>query len=65
MALKGLHDTVWRLNFMEAPYRVSFIGHGVGLEIDELPILPEVTQRLAVGNVVAIEPKLVFPGRGR
>jgi Xaa-Pro dipeptidase len=45
--------------------RVSFVGHGVGLEIDELPVLAKgVRQELAAGNVIAIEPKLVFPGVG-
>ncbi len=45
--------------------RVRFLGHGVGMEIDELPILaPGFDEPLVEGNVVAIEPKLVFPGRG-
>jgi Xaa-Pro aminopeptidase len=45
--------------------RVRFLGHGVGMEIDELPILaPGFDRPLEPGNVVAIEPKFVFPGRG-
>jgi Xaa-Pro dipeptidase len=45
--------------------RVRFLGHGVGMEIDELPILaPGFDEPLREGNVVAIEPKFVFPGRG-
>jgi Xaa-Pro aminopeptidase len=45
--------------------RVRFLGHGVGMEIDELPILaPGFDDPLVEGNVVAIEPKFVFPGRG-
>jgi Xaa-Pro dipeptidase len=45
--------------------RVRFLGHGVGMEIDELPILaPGFDEPLVEGNVVAIEPKFVFPGRG-
>ena len=45
--------------------RVRFLGHGVGLEIDELPVLaPGFDQPLVAGNVVAVEPKFVFPGRG-
>lgn len=48
-----------------APNQVSFIGHGVGLEIDEVPFLARgVERRLALDNVLAVEPKLVFPGRG-
>lgn len=45
--------------------RVRFIGHGVGLELDELPVLaPRQTQPLEVGNVIAVEPKFFFPGKG-
>lgn len=53
-------------NFMgAAPSQVSFVGHGVGLEIDEPPYLARAgDQVLLAGNVIAVEPKLVFPGRG-
>ena len=45
--------------------RVRFLGHGVGMEIDELPVLaPGFDEPLAEGHVVAVEPKFVFPGRG-
>lgn len=45
--------------------RVRFVGHGVGLELDELPVLaPRQTQPLAAGNVIAVEPKFFFPGKG-
>jgi Xaa-Pro dipeptidase len=47
------------------PSRVSFIGHGVGLEMNEPPFLARgFEQPLEAGNVVAVEPKLVFPGVG-
>jgi Xaa-Pro dipeptidase len=46
--------------------QVSFIGHGVGIEIDEYPLIArgfkEMT--LEVGMVFAFEPKVVFPGEG-
>ncbi|NDY43531.1 aminopeptidase P family protein [Dissulfurirhabdus thermomarina] len=45
--------------------RVPFVGHGLGLEVDELPLLcRDNPARLAPGMVVAVEPKLIFPGRG-
>jgi len=45
--------------------RVKFIGHGLGLEIDELPVIaPFFNQKLEPGMVIAFEPKFVFPGRG-
>jgi Xaa-Pro aminopeptidase len=47
------------------PHRIRFLGHGVGLEIDELPILaPGFDEPIVEGNVIAVEPKMVFPGRG-
>ncbi len=45
--------------------RVRFLGHGVGMEVDETPVLaPGFDRPLVEGNVLAIEPKLVFAGRG-
>jgi len=45
--------------------RVRFIGHGVGLELDEFPFLAKGQDlELAAGMVVALEPKLVYPGIG-
>lgn len=47
------------------PARVRFVGHGIGLEINEQPFLARgCEQPLEAGNVVAVEPKLVFPGEG-
>jgi Xaa-Pro dipeptidase len=45
--------------------QVKFLGHGIGLEIDELPVLAKgFKYPLAAGMVIAIEPKFTFPGRG-
>ncbi|HEY5974332.1 MAG TPA: Xaa-Pro peptidase family protein [Geobacteraceae bacterium] len=46
--------------------QVSFIGHGVGVEIDEFPFLARGfnDQYLEPGMVFAFEPKLVFAGEG-
>jgi len=42
-----------------------FVGHGVGLELDELPVLDSKSDaRLEAGMIVAIEPKVFFPERG-
>jgi Xaa-Pro aminopeptidase len=41
--------------------RVRFIGHGVGLELDEYPIFAKgVKMPLAAGMTFALEPKFVF-----
>ena len=44
------------------PDRVRFIGHGVGLELDEYPIFAKgVNTVLEQGMTFALEPKFVFP----
>jgi len=41
--------------------RVHFVGHGIGIELDELPVVAEgVNSTIEAGQVVAVEPKLVF-----
>jgi len=45
--------------------RVSFLGHGVGLQIDEWPVLAErFDEPLEEGMVLAVEPKRGVPGVG-
>jgi Xaa-Pro aminopeptidase len=45
--------------------QAHFVGHGVGLELDELPVLaPGSDSPLVAGQTIAVEPKFVFPGRG-
>jgi Xaa-Pro dipeptidase len=45
--------------------RVSYIGHGVGLELDELPIIGQkFNWPLEPGMVLALEPKIFLSGHG-
>lgn len=45
--------------------KVKFIGHGVGLELDEPPFLaPGMPDPLVEGMVLAVEPKVGMPGVG-
>jgi Xaa-Pro aminopeptidase len=44
--------------------KCGFVGHGVGLEIDEYPVIAAVDQTLEKGMAVAVEPKMIFPGKG-
>ncbi|MGA3206240.1 MAG: Xaa-Pro peptidase family protein [Syntrophales bacterium] len=45
--------------------RLEFCGHGVGLELDEYPVIAKGGKTLlASGLVIAIEPKFNFPGEG-
>jgi Xaa-Pro aminopeptidase len=44
--------------------RVRFLGHGVGLELDEWPVLaPGFREPLQAGMTLAVEPKIFLPGR--
>ncbi|MHA2029229.1 MAG: M24 family metallopeptidase, partial [Candidatus Kariarchaeaceae archaeon] len=41
--------------------RMRFVGHGVGLELDEFPIVtPNFSSQLKTNQVVAMEPKFIF-----
>lgn len=45
--------------------QARFIGHGVGLELDELPVIAKgLDTIMEAGMVFALEPKFVFPGEG-
>lgn len=44
---------------------VEFLGHGVGLELDEIPILSkDFSYSLKENNTLAIEPKIFIPNKG-
>ncbi len=51
------------MGFGEA--RVNFVGHGIGIELDEFPFIARgATTPLEPGMVFALEPKVVFPDEG-
>lgn len=52
--------------FMGPPgEQARFVGHGVGLELDELPVLAKgIDATLQQNQVIAVEPKFTFPGVG-
>ncbi len=56
----------WGEWFMGADdQRIRFIGHGVGLELDEYPFLAKGQDMpLVEGMTIALEPKLIIPGKG-
>ena len=50
---------------MGTTQQAKFIGHGVGLEINEPPVLtPRSKEVLEPGIAFALEPKFVLPGIG-
>ena len=58
---RGLEDNFIGTKKKQAP----FVGHGIGLEIDELPLIAKgFTQPLEIGMVFAFEPKFIFPDIG-
>ena len=45
--------------------RIRFVGHGIGLELDEYPFIAKGQKMVLEENMtIAVEPKLVFPGKG-
>ena len=45
--------------------RIRFTGHGIGLELDEFPFIAQgQTLALEKGMIIALEPKVVMPGKG-
>lgn len=51
--------------FMGTKQQAKFVGHGVGLEINELPVLAPRSKEIFVPNTVfAFEPKFVIPQVG-
>jgi Xaa-Pro dipeptidase len=51
--------------FMGHPLPVPFVGHGLGLELDEWPLIGKNSDHiLEKGMVIALEPKFIFPGEG-
>jgi Xaa-Pro dipeptidase len=66
MAVELAGEAGYSANFMgTGEQRIRFVGHGIGLELDEYPFLAAGQKmQLEAGMVIALEPKLVFPQRG-
>jgi Xaa-Pro dipeptidase len=51
--------------FMGHSQQAGFIGHGIGIQINEQPVLaPRSKDELKEGHIFALEPKFVIPGVG-
>ena len=51
--------------FMGVSQQAHFIGHGIGLEINQAPVLAQrIRRELEAGMVFSLEPKIVLPGVG-
>ena len=57
---RGLEDC-----FMGSSQQARFVGHGVGIEVNELPVLASRSRtQLQAGMTIAIEPKFAIKGAG-
>lgn len=64
-AMKMVKDAGLEEYFMGLKQKAGFIGHGVGIEVNELPVIaPRSRDVLQAGNVIALEPKFVIPQVG-
>lgn len=64
-ALAMARDSGFESEFMGHRQQAGFVGHGLGIEINELPVIaPRSKSVLQAGNVIALEPKFVIPGVG-
>lgn len=63
LAVKMAEEMGYKDNFMGYKEdKVRFIGHGLGLELDEMPVFaPGLKTPLLPGMTFALEPKFVFP----
>jgi Xaa-Pro aminopeptidase len=66
MALERSRELGYEENFMGAgKERIRFVGHGLGVELDEYPFLASGQKlKLQEGMTLALEPKLIFPDIG-
>lgn len=65
LAEKIVRENKLEAYFMGTAQQARFVGHGVGLEINEPPVLtPRSKDVLEPGMAIAIEPKFVLPGIG-
>ncbi len=66
LTAERVRESPYADNFMGlGDSRVRFVGHGVGLELDELPVLaPGFDLELQAGMTIAVEPKIFFPESG-
>ena len=60
--LKIAEKRGYKNNFMGIPpYQVKFIGHGIGIELDEIPVISMLRDMIRENMTISIEPKMVFP----
>lgn len=62
LALQIAGESPFGKHFTGYPTPLAFVGHGIGIELDELPIIGHGFETpLEAGMVFALEPKFTFP----
>lgn len=65
LALRIVEEEGLAPYFMGTKQQAKFVGHGVGLQINELPVLTPRSKEILEENMIfALEPKFVLPGIG-
>lgn len=65
LALNMVKDAGMEEYFMGHRQHAGFVGHGIGITVNEPPVLaPRSKDILQSGNTIAVEPKFVIPGYG-
>lgn len=65
LALKMAAEAGMAEHFMGHSQQAGFVGHGVGITVNEPPVLaPRSRDILEAGHTIAVEPKFVIPGFG-
>ena len=65
IALRLVEEEGLKEYFMGHKSQVGFIGHGVGIQLNELPVITQRSKDILEENMtLAIEPKFVIPGTG-
>lgn len=65
IAMEMVEEAGMERFFMGHRHQAGFVGHGVGISINELPVIaPRSRDILKAGNAIALEPKFVIPGIG-
>lgn len=65
LALRIVEEEGLASYFMGTKQQAKFVGHGVGLQINELPVLTPRSKEILKENMIfALEPKFVLPGIG-
>jgi Xaa-Pro dipeptidase len=65
LALRRAGESGFGSCFLGSEHKVSFVGHGIGLEVDEYPFIARgFDLPLEAGMVFAVEPKFIFHGEG-